>query len=225
MSIWQRITLIPRQWVYSLVWLAVIIPLIVPVSFKISITPEAKSLYEAVEALPGFLDVMLTFDLWPNALAETEPMARAALHHLVPQKLQVVTVTTIPFGGPSLAERVTREMAEQYGKSLRRGFRESRLQANYVSVLKGMGSSIEMIYPTDNSGTPLSELAADAEGQEVTTISRSSLSSPTTGSLILGFDRQRSVRQEDRCRSDIGDGAQAIFAMWDRSALPACSAE
>lgn len=158
MSFWQRISLIPRQWVFTLVWLAVIIPLVFPVSFKISTTPEAKALYDAVEALPDSSAVLLTFDLWPNALAETEPMARAALHHLFRKNCRVLTLTTIPLGGPSLAERVTREMAAKYNKVYGVDFVNLGYKANYVSVLKGLGSSIEMIYPTDNSGTLLSQL-------------------------------------------------------------------
>lgn len=158
MSFWHRITLIPRQWVYSLVWLAVIIPLVFPVSFKISTTPEAQKLFDTVEAIPDSSVVMLTFDLWPNALAETEPMTRTALHHLFRKNCKIVTVTTIPLGGPSLAERVTRDLAAEYGKVYGTDFVNLGYRANYVSVLKGMGSSIEMIYPTDNSGTLLAEL-------------------------------------------------------------------
>jgi hypothetical protein len=141
-----------------MVWAAVIFPLIVPISFKISITPEAKALYDTVEALPDSSNVMLTFDLWPNALAETEPMVRAALYHLFRKNCRVVTVTTIAMGGPSLAERVTRDLAKQYGKVYGVDYVNLGYKANYVSVLKGMGSSIEMIYPTDNSGTPLADL-------------------------------------------------------------------
>jgi hypothetical protein len=157
-SFWQRLSSIPSRWVYSMVWAAVILPLILPFTFKISITPEAKQLYDAVEALPDSSQVILTFDLWPNTLAETEPMARAALHHLFRKNCKVVTVSTIPLGGPSLAERVTRDMASQYGKVYGVDYVNLGYKANFVSVLKGMGSSIEVIYPTDNSGTPLAEL-------------------------------------------------------------------
>ena len=50
MSIWSKLGKLDRRWVYLLVWLAVILPLIFPVPFPISVTPEARQLYDAVEA-------------------------------------------------------------------------------------------------------------------------------------------------------------------------------
>jgi hypothetical protein len=158
MSIWRKLGNLDRRWVYLLVWLAVITPLIFPTSFPISITPEARQLYNAVEALPESSVVLLTFDVYPNALAETEPIARAALHHLFRKNIKVITLTTIPLGGPSIAERVTREMAALYNKTYGTDFVNLGYKPNYVSVLKGLGTSIASIYPTDNSGTPVDQL-------------------------------------------------------------------
>lgn len=158
MNFWDKLGALDRRWIYLLVALSVIFPLIVPMSFKISITPEARQLFEAVDALPDSSIVMLTFDYYPSTVAETEPMATAALHHLFRKDCKVVTMTTIPLGGPSMAERVTRTIAREYGKVYGVDFVNLGYKANYVAVLKGMGTSIEAIYPADNSGTPLSEL-------------------------------------------------------------------
>ncbi|MEW6050443.1 MAG: hypothetical protein AB1644_05195 [Candidatus Zixiibacteriota bacterium] len=158
MNLWQQLDKLDRRWVFLLVWIAAVIPLIVPATFKISISPEGKSLFEAVDRLPDSSTVILTFDIWPNALAETEPMERAALHHLFRKNMYVITVANIPLGGPSVAERVTRELAAQYGKTYGVDYVNLGYKPGYVSVLRGMGTSIEGIFPTDNSGTPLSEL-------------------------------------------------------------------
>jgi len=90
-------------------------------------------------------------------------MTTAALHHLFRKDCKVVTLSTIPLGGPSMAERVTRSVAAQYGKKYGIDFVNLGYKANYVAVLKGLGSSIESIYPTDNSGTPLSQLPLMAQ--------------------------------------------------------------
>jgi len=147
-----------RRWIYLSVAVAVIIPFIFPARFPISITPQARQLYDAIEALPDSSIVMLTFDVYPSTLAETEPMARAALHHLFRKGIRIVTLSTVPLGGPSIAERVTRELAAEYGKVYGVDFVNLGYKANYVAVLQGMGASIENIYPTDNEGTRLSEL-------------------------------------------------------------------
>jgi hypothetical protein len=158
MNFWERLGALDRRWIYLLVALSVVFPLIVPMSFKISITPEAQQLYDAVAALPDSSVVLLTFDYYPSTVAETEPMATAGLHHLFRKDCKVLTLSTIPLGGPSMAERVTRTVAEEYGKEYGVDFVNLGYKANYVAVLQGLGSSIESIYPTDNSGTPLAEL-------------------------------------------------------------------
>jgi hypothetical protein len=158
MTVWERMSTIDRRWIFLLVTVAVIIPLIVPTHFPIGISPEARGLYNTVDSLPDSSVVMLTFDVYAQALAETEPMARAALHHMFRKNMKVVTVSTIPFGGPSVEERVTRDLAKEYGKVYGVDYVNLGYKPNYVSVLKGMGSSIETIFPTDNSGTPLAQL-------------------------------------------------------------------
>jgi len=147
-----------RRFIYLSVAFYVIFPVLVTLRLPTSISPEAKQLYDAVEALPDSSTVLLTFDYYPSTLAETEPMSRAALKHLFRKNCKVLTMTTVPLGGPSIAERVTREIAGQYGKIYGIDYVNLGYKANYVAVLKGMGSSIEAIYPTDNSGTPLSQI-------------------------------------------------------------------
>ncbi|MDD5427396.1 MAG: hypothetical protein PHN52_13045 [candidate division Zixibacteria bacterium] len=158
MSIWSKFEAIDRRWIYLLVALSVIIPFILPVKFPVYITPESQQLFEAVDSLPENSVVLLTFDYYPSTIAETEPMSRIALHHLFRKNIRVVTMTTVPLGGPSMAEQVTRELAAQYGKVYGVDYVNLGYKANYVAVLKGLGSSIEAIYPTDNTGTPLRKL-------------------------------------------------------------------
>jgi len=158
LSIWDKILQLDRRWIYLMVALAVIFPLIVPMTFKIYITPEVRQLYNAIDSLPDSSVVMLTFDYYPSTLAETEPMSVAALNQLFQKNCKVLTLTTVPLGGPSIAERVTRKIAKKYHKVYGVDYVNLGYKANYVAVLKGMGTSIEAIYPTDNSGTPLSKL-------------------------------------------------------------------
>lgn len=158
MSIWQRIENIDRRWIYLMVGIAVIIPFIFPTDLPISITPESQMLYDAVEALPDSSTVMLVFDYYPSTIAECEPMTIGALHHFFRKNCKVITLSNIPLGGPSMAERVTRMMALEYDKVYGVDFVNLGYKANYVAVLSGMGTSIKSIFPTDNSGTPLDSI-------------------------------------------------------------------
>lgn len=139
-------------------FLSVFIPTVFVVKFPIELTPEAEQLYYAVDELPDSSVVMLTFDYYPSALAETEPMSVAALRHMFKKDIKVVTLSNIPLGGPSIAERVTRDIAEEFGKVYGVDFVNLGYKANYTAVMLGMAGSIESIFPSDHSGTPLDEL-------------------------------------------------------------------
>jgi hypothetical protein len=158
MNIWEKFGALDRRWIYLLVAIVVIFPIVVPFTLPIGVTPEARQLYTAVEELPDSCVVLLTFDYYPSTIAETMPMSKAALHHLFRKDCRIITMTTVPLGGPSIAEEVTRELAAKYDKEYGFDYVNLGYKPNYTAVLLGMGSSIESIYPTDNHGTPLSEL-------------------------------------------------------------------
>ena len=147
-----------RRWVYLMVAIAVTIPFIVPAKFPVSITPEAQSLYDAVEALPDSSNVMLVFDYYASTIAECEPMSVAALRHFFEKDCRVITLTNIPQGGPTIAQRVTRTVAAEYGKIYGVDYVNLGYKYGYVAVLQGMGTSIESFFPADDDGTPLSEI-------------------------------------------------------------------
>lgn len=147
-----------RRWVYLFVAIMVIIPFLIPATLPIAITPEVQSLYDAVEALPDSSVVFLVFDYYPSTVAECEPMTIAALHHFFRKDCKVITLSNIPLGGPSMAETVTRMMAKEYNKVYGVDFVNLGFKYGYVAVMKGMGISIESIFPSDNRGIPLSEL-------------------------------------------------------------------
>lgn len=158
MSFWKRMANVDRRWIYLMVALSVTFPMIVIMEFPIELTPEARQLFEAVDSLPDSSVVMLTFDYYPSAIAETEPMSVVALRHMFSKDMRILTLSNIPLGGPSIAERVTRAIAEEYDKVYGVDYVNLGYKANYVAVMHGLAGSIESIFPSDYSGTPLREL-------------------------------------------------------------------
>lgn len=158
MNIWNKLENIDRRWVYLMVGLSVLIPFIFPLSLPISITPEAQAVYDAVKNIPDGSTVMLVFDYYPSTIAECEPMTKAALNQFFQKNCKVITLSNIPLGGPSMAESVTREVANIYNKQYGTDYVNLGYKYGYVAVLSGMGQSIKSIFPTDNSGTPLDSL-------------------------------------------------------------------
>ncbi len=157
MSIWKKIESIDRRWVYLLVAIAVVIPKIFPPDIEISVTENSQKLFDAVEAVPDSSVVMLVLDYYPSTVAECEPMSIAALHHFFRKNCRIITLTNIP-QGVTLAETVTRRIAKEYDREYGVDFVNLGYKANYIAVLSGMGTSIVSIFPSDNSGMPLSKI-------------------------------------------------------------------
>ncbi len=158
MDFWHKIMNIDRRWIYLLIAISVTFPMIVVMKFPVEVTVETRQLFDAIDNLPDSSVVMLTFDYYPNAAAETEPMSVAALRHMFKKNMKVVTLSNIPLGGPSMAERITRKIAAEYDKVYGIDYVNLGYKANYTAVMHGLANSIESIFPSDYTNTPLRDL-------------------------------------------------------------------
>lgn len=157
-TIWERLQSVDRRILYTLIFLSVIIPVVKPLRLPTPVTPETQAFYDAVDALPSRSIVMFPFDIWPSTLAETEPMAVAALRHCFRKDLYVVGLSNIGIGGPSIAERLLDSIGTECGKIYGVDYVNLGYKAGYHAVLLGMGHSIQGIFPTDHRGTRLEEI-------------------------------------------------------------------
>jgi hypothetical protein len=149
---------IDRRYIFLLISLSVVFPLIFKFPLPVAISPETQALYDRVDSIPDGSTIMLTFDYYPSTLAETEPMSIAALKHLWRKNMKIVTMSTVGLGGPSIAERVMATMAKEFNKTYGIDYVNLGYKANYTAVLLGLGTSFRAIYPTDFYGTPLDSL-------------------------------------------------------------------
>jgi len=149
---------IDRRVLYALIFASVIVPLFLPLRLPVSVTPETKEFFDAVEALPDSSIVMLPFDFWPSTLAETEPMAVVGLRHLFGKHCYVVGLSNVGMGGPSIADRLLDSIGGEFGRTYGVDYVNLGYKANYQAVMLGMGTRIKDIFPTDHRGTPLDEI-------------------------------------------------------------------
>lgn len=158
LSIWERLQRIDRRVLYTLIFLSVIIPVLMPLHLPTPITPQTRAFFNAVDSLPAQSVVLFPFDFWPSTLAETEPMAVAGLRHCFSKDLYVVGLSNIGIGGPSIAERLLDSIGNEYGKVYGQDYVNLGYKAGYQAVLLGMGTSISAIFPTDYRGTRLEDI-------------------------------------------------------------------
>ena len=108
----DRLQRFDRRWLFLIMGLAIVVPLILPIGLPIKPTPMTKSAYEAVEALePGDV-VLISLDLDPASTPELEPYYKAVVLQLKRKHVKIV-VTTTWYQAPPLVERWIREAIEQ----------------------------------------------------------------------------------------------------------------
>lgn len=149
---------IDRRYIFLLIGVAVIMPLIFPLGLPLGITQPAQDLYNKVESLKEGSVVLLTFDYYPSTLPETEPMSYAALRQLFKKNIKVITVTTIPLGALSVMENVVKNVAREYHKEYGVDYVNLGYKYGYQAVMLGMGRKISDIFPTDAYGNKLETL-------------------------------------------------------------------
>jgi hypothetical protein len=144
--------------------LAVIIPLLVPVGVPLKVSRPVRDFYAVVEDLPAGARVLLSCDYDPAAKAEIYPMNLAILRHLFRRDIKVVAFSLWE-GGPPMAERALKIVAEEYGKTygvdyVNLGFKEGR-----EATMVALGENIRNTFPTDYYRTPIDSISLlnDAE--------------------------------------------------------------
>ncbi len=153
MSLLARVEKIDRRYLFVVILLAVLLPLLNPLGLPIEPTPKVIGLHKAIEALPEGSVIYFATDWDPSAAPELVPMAQATLRHLFRRNMKVICGTLWPTAGP-LAENVLREIAAEFGKVygedyVNLGFKEGR-----EVVMVSIATDIAGVYPTDYYGKP-----------------------------------------------------------------------
>ncbi len=158
MKILDKLATIDRRYIFLMIALTVIVPLLFPIGMPVTVTKEVQAVYDYIENLPPGSTIMLAMDYDPAALAELYPMNIAVLRHAYSRNIKVIGMT-LWITGATLGNLAMREAAEgiaQEGED----YVYLGYVAGYASVVMGMGEDISNVYPTDYGGRPLSELPA-----------------------------------------------------------------
>ena len=74
-----KIGSVDRRWIFLIIALVVIVPLLIPVGLPIRPTDTTKNVYDAIEALPTGSKVLLSIEYSPSTRPEIHPMNVAVL--------------------------------------------------------------------------------------------------------------------------------------------------
>ncbi|HUU57217.1 MAG TPA: hypothetical protein VMW93_07735 [bacterium] len=157
MNIFEKFLHIDRRYIFILVALGVVLPLVFPLGLAVTTSPPVENVYEAIEDLPPGAPVLVSVDYDPSTQPELSPMTVAVLRHCFARDLPVI-ITVLHPGGPGLAleisDRISKEAGAVYGEDyVFLGFK-----AGSSAVILSIGQDFHVSFPADYFNTPIDDL-------------------------------------------------------------------
>ncbi len=150
---------IDRRWVYLLVGLCVIIPLIKPVGLPTVMTPYTKKLFDYIDQIPpDGPAVLISFDFDPSTAPELQPMAQAILRHCFAKDINVMGVALYPTS-VGMIDIALSEVKDDYGAKSGEDFVFLPFVPGVTAVILSMGEDIKATFGKDYYGVPLDSLS------------------------------------------------------------------
>jgi hypothetical protein len=155
----QRLEYVDRRWLFVIMALAIIVPLVKPLPLPIQTTRMVQALYDSIEALPEGSIVLVSVDYDPTGRPELEPFHIALFHHLARRHIRMV-IMSLWSPGPPLTEQVIQEVGleSKYGMKYGVDYVHLGFKEGLQIVMETMGRSLRKTFPLDVHGTPVEEL-------------------------------------------------------------------
>lgn len=151
-----------RRTVFIFVGIAVVLPFFMTVEQEIRLSPEVKSLHDAVMKLKPGSKVLVSLDYDPPSAPELQPMAESFFLLCLRRDLKIIIMGLWP-QGPQQAEIALQKVfsyPEIAAKNLKYGVDYVNLgyQVGNEFVIQRMGGSFKSMFQTDYYGTPYDSL-------------------------------------------------------------------
>lgn len=162
MGFFERLLKIDRRIIFTLIAVAVALPLFFDVSMYVETTSEVRGVFNAVDTLSAGSKVLISFDFDPGSMPELQPMAESFFRHCFSRDLKVIVMGLWPQGPlqANWALDVILNEPDIKKKNLEYGVDYVNLgyTAGNEVIIQRMGSDIHAAFPTDYYGTPLDDI-------------------------------------------------------------------
>ncbi|MBN2171783.1 MAG: hypothetical protein JW819_10750 [Candidatus Krumholzibacteriota bacterium] len=178
MDMMERLMNLDRRWLYLLVGLAAVIPILAPLNLPVNVSRPVQDLFDRVESLePGEI-IMVSFDYGPSTGPENDPMGDAIILHALARDLRVVVIALYPLGGVTEAreelERCVGDLDPPNGQIASERFPDKVYGRDFIyfgykdgglAAMRLMSDNMHEVFPADFYGTPLDEYELGREVQ------------------------------------------------------------
>nr|MDK2851566.1 hypothetical protein [Candidatus Cloacimonadota bacterium] len=150
--------LIERRIIFTVLFIAVALPLIFPIGWKTEVSGYTQMVYDLIESTPDGKVGIISFDYDPSTMTELQPMGEAMIEHAFKRNQKVILTALWPMGV---------QMAEQALETVLKEYPDKKRGVDYVNLgykvggmvtIQAMGRSLSEVFPTDSRNTPYSEI-------------------------------------------------------------------
>lgn len=158
-NIFIKLGSLDRRFIFLLVGLSVLMPLLQPDWFSLPIRPKphSKIVFDEINKLEAGDRILLSFEYGPSTKPEIHPMAIALLQHLFSKHIKVFGVALWPDGN-FMSTEAFESTADDYGKEYGIDYVNLGYKPGGEAVIKGIASDIPTLYTVDLKGMPIEEI-------------------------------------------------------------------
>lgn len=162
MTFWEKMQNIDRRWIYLIVALCIIVPLLVPFNSKTYVTEPTTNLYKKIDSFAGKEDkaILLSFSHDASTMAELFPMEVSILRHCFERDIKVFTICFTPAAAPLMAYALN--VAKEDYPDLESGVDYCNFGYKpyglFLPIVLGMGDDVGESVDTDADGRKVKNL-------------------------------------------------------------------
>lgn len=160
MNFFEKLQALDRRYIYIVVALSIIIPLMVPYNSDVVTTPPTENLYQLIDSYAGRSDRAILISFYHDAatMPELFPMEIAILRHCFERKVKVFTMTFYAAGAP-IIDFAINTVKEEY-PDIQSGVDYCNFGYKIMPMITalGMGDNIATAIDTDAEGRKLANL-------------------------------------------------------------------
>jgi hypothetical protein len=158
---WTRLQAIDRRWIYLVIWLVVMVPLIFPFKIRPVATPPVQSLFNYIDTMPENKALIISVDYTPDTQAELQPMLVALLRHVFAIHRKVGVLASSYVQSLGIGEDALRQVTAEFNSHARANADSVLNGRDYVywgwttpliTIMLGMGQRITKVFPVDYYG-------------------------------------------------------------------------
>lgn len=156
MSLMDKLVNLDRRVIFVAIFLSVLIPVLMKLTFPEFATKMTEEIYEEIEALPPGSKILFSMDYDPPSEPELKPMTVALLRQMMTKGHDVYFMTLWAPGQQLIAQIID--------EIINKEFPEKKYGVDYVNlgykaggpgVIAVIVSNLEKLFPSDVSNTPL----------------------------------------------------------------------